>query len=553
MKVCPVCSTEYGDEVKFCPNDGQTLRAAAPASDLVGQVIADRYHVVQKLGEGGMGQVYLAEHVKMGRKSAIKVMNPSMVHDPDAVARFNREAANASRITHPNVCAVYDFGETPDGVIYLAMEYVEGEPLTAIIEREGVLPVPRAVDLFLQVAEALQAAHDLGIAHRDLKPDNIMVVRGRDGREIVKVVDFGIAKAVGGDEAGQKVTKTGLVVGTPEFMSPEQLSGDKVDGRSDLYSLALVLYQMLTGSLPFDADTVQEIMIKRLTDQPAKLNEVRPDRSYPEGLQVAMDTALARMPGERYQQVTKFAADVAAVTGRGRGATAAVPSTRHVDTEARTQVLSPGGTPARTRTSVGAQRPGRTRSLVPVMVGAVVVLGGAGAGAAWLIKGRAPAAADSSTTTIDSTNGGRPAADTGRSLAGGGTPAPPPVNTTSGGSSSGAPAGRQGGAEPAGGGGGAVALTVDPARAADALDALFMSLDERSMSAAAVRDSAMRVYNGTGVAGKDRAFAAYVTANALAALDDRSGALEWARRAVQDDPTPRAYQQLVRDLTGGPP
>ncbi|HXH63861.1 MAG TPA: serine/threonine-protein kinase, partial [Gemmatimonadales bacterium] len=198
-----------------------TLRSSAPTTDLVGQVIADRYHVVKKLGEGGMGQVYLAEHVKMGRRSAIKVMNQSMIHDPDAVARFNREAANASRITHPNVCAVYDFGETPDGVIYLAMEFIEGEPLTDLIQREGALKIHRAFNIFRQVADALTAAHDLGIVHRDLKPDNIMLAKGRDGGDIVKVVDFGIAKAMGGDDAGQKVTKTGLVVGTPEFMSPE--------------------------------------------------------------------------------------------------------------------------------------------------------------------------------------------------------------------------------------------------------------------------------------------------------------------------------------------
>src|SRR6266513_1437106 len=216
MKICPVCSTEYAADVKFCPNDGQTLRSAAPANDLVGQVVADRYHVVKKLGEGGMGQVYLAEHVKMGRRSAIKVMNHSMVHDPDAVARFNREAANASRISHPNVCAVYDFGETPEGVIYLAMEFIEGEPLTDVLEREGELPVARAGAIFLQVADALQAAHDLGIVHRDLKPDNIMLTRRKSGMDIVKVVDFGIAKAVGGRDT-QKVTKTGLVVGTPEF------------------------------------------------------------------------------------------------------------------------------------------------------------------------------------------------------------------------------------------------------------------------------------------------------------------------------------------------
>src|SRR2546428_3902068 len=169
MKICPVCSTEYADDVKFCPNDGQTLRSAAPANDLVGQVVADRYHVVKKLGEGGMGQVYLAEHVKMGRRSAIKVMNPSMVHDPDAVARFNREATNASRINHPNVCAIYDFGETQDGLIYLAMEFIEGGSLTSVIEQGAVSPV-RAATIIEQAGDALSAAHDLGIVHRDLKP-----------------------------------------------------------------------------------------------------------------------------------------------------------------------------------------------------------------------------------------------------------------------------------------------------------------------------------------------------------------------------------------------
>ena len=384
MKICPVCSTEYADDVKFCPNDGQTLRAAAPAANLVGQVVADRYHVVKKLGEGGMGQVYLAEHVKMGRRSAIKVMNPSMVHDPDAIARFNREASNASRINHPNVCAIYDFGETPDGLIYLAMEFIEGEPLTDLLAQGGALPVPRAVSIFLQVADALQAAHDLGIVHRDLKPDNVMLTHRKGGGDVVKVVDFGIAKAVGGDEAGQKVTKTGLVVGTPEFMSPEQLSGDTLDGRSDLYSLALVFYRMLSGKLPFEATTVQETMIKRLTDEPAKLADVRPDLMFPAGLQPVLDTALARTPTERYQSVAKFAADVAAVTG-GRVATAAVPQTRGADPEGKTQLLDATAGPT---TRISAKRPPaavpppKKRSLAPAMVGVVVLLA---AGGAWVV------------------------------------------------------------------------------------------------------------------------------------------------------------------------
>ncbi|MGH7753890.1 MAG: serine/threonine protein kinase, partial [Gemmatimonadales bacterium] len=183
MKVCPVCQTEFADSQRFCPNDGSALKSLSPVSDLVGSIIAERYHVIKKLGEGGMGQVYLAEHVKMGRKSAIKVMNPAMVLDPDAVARFNREASNASRINHPNVCAIYDFGETPDGIIYLAMEFIEGQSLTDLVEREGALPLGRAGLIVRQVADALQAAHDLGIVHRDLKPDNVMIMKGRDGAD----------------------------------------------------------------------------------------------------------------------------------------------------------------------------------------------------------------------------------------------------------------------------------------------------------------------------------------------------------------------------------
>ena len=309
MKTCSTCSREFPDNVKFCPHDGGTLRAKAASADLVGQVVADKFHILKKLGEGGMGAVYLGEHVKMGRKSAIKVMASSMAHDPDAVARFNREASNASKISHPNVCQIFDFGETSDGLIYLAMEFIEGQALKDLIEEEGALPAPRAAHILRQSADALQAAHDLGIVHRDIKPDNIMVVQGKDGSDIVKVVDFGIARAVGGDEAGQKVTKTGLVVGTPEYMSPEQLSGDKLDGRSDIYSLGLVLYRMLTGTLPFQADSAQETMIKRLTDDPMPLAEARSDIDFPPKLQLVLNSALARSAAERYQSAADFGRD----------------------------------------------------------------------------------------------------------------------------------------------------------------------------------------------------------------------------------------------------
>jgi serine/threonine protein kinase len=376
VKFCPVCGTEYADDIRFCQRDGQTLRASNPSGDLVGQVIADRYHITKKLGEGGMGAVYLAEHVKMGRQSAIKVMGTGMSHDPEAISRFNREAANASRINHPNVCAVYDFGETEDGTIYLAMEFVEGRTLSSLLKETGPLPLPRAVSLLRQCADGLQAAHDLGIVHRDLKPDNIMIVSPK-GREVIKVVDFGIAKA-GAGEPGQNVTKTGLVVGTPEYMSPEQLSGDKVDGRSDIYSIALVFYRMITDTLPFIADTAQETMIKRLTDEPIPLAQSRPGLSFPPALQKVMDRALARWPQDRYGSATEFAAEAArAIEGVKAIATS-------IDTEARTQVVKPADITSAKTAAIPATRvssPKPASKLSPVMMGVgVVVLSLAGGG-----------------------------------------------------------------------------------------------------------------------------------------------------------------------------
>ena len=330
LKVCPVCSTEYPANERFCPRDGTALRSQGTTTDLVGAVIAERYHVLKKLGEGGMGQVYLAEHVKMGRKSAVKVMNPGMVQNVDAISRFNREAANASRINHPNVAGIYDFGETSDGLIYLAMEFVEGQPLTEIIKQHGALPPMRASEIARQTAEGLTVAHDMGIVHRDLKPDNIMIAKGRGGADLVKVVDFGIAKAAASDE--QKVTKTGMVVGTPEYMSPEQLSGDPLDARSDIYALALVTFNMLTGALPFPGESMQETMIMRLTDDPRPLGEMKPDIAWPAELQRVMDRALARRADERYRNASEFAHDLVQAIDR-------MPATSI--TTMGTQVLSP--------------------------------------------------------------------------------------------------------------------------------------------------------------------------------------------------------------------
>ena len=373
-RICPQCSTQYEDDQRFCPLDGSALKSLSGAADLVGSVIADRYHVIRKLGEGGMGQVYLAEHVRMGRKSAVKVLHPGMVNDADAISRFNREASNASRISHPHVAAIYDFGETSDGLIYLAMEFVEGEPLTDIIER-GALPAARAANIVRQAGEALAVAHDLGIVHRDLKPDNIMIARNRDGSDCVKVVDFGIAKAA--NVEAQKVTRTGLIVGTPEYMSPEQLAGDPLDGRSDIYSLALVGFAMLTGRLPFPSETAQESMIMRLTDRPRSLAEMKPEVKWPAQLQAVMDRALARDAASRYTSAADFGHDFAAAIERMPQTVATEGGTSIINTPSMPQTaIAPTPTHITGATTAKAAQP-RPKSRVPVMIGGAAVAAGA--------------------------------------------------------------------------------------------------------------------------------------------------------------------------------
>ena len=314
FRLCLQCGNQFGVEQRNCPNDGSALQLKATDDPLVGKTIADRYLIQELLGVGGMGRVYVAEHVALGRKSAVKVINPSHANSAEAISRFNREAANASRINHPNVAQIYDFGESA-GVLYLAMEYIEGEALATTIERLGPIPAPRAAGITMQVADALAAAHQLGIVHRDLKPENIMIGRKHDGTDWVKVVDFGIAKTME-PEMGQNVTMVGVAMGTPEYMSPEQFTGEKLDHRTDIYSLALVLFMMLTGQLPFPPVTSKETLVKRLTSNPMPLAEVRPNTPWPPGLQTALDRALAPDASERYGRVLDFATDVVRASDR---------------------------------------------------------------------------------------------------------------------------------------------------------------------------------------------------------------------------------------------
>src|ERR1051325_3123991 len=266
-----------------------------------------------------MGRAYVAEHVKMNRQCAIKVMNPSLIHDTESLQRFAREASSAARILHPNVAAVFDYGEA-EKIVYLVMEFVDGESLSAILSREGALEPRRAIDIARQIADGLQAAHELGIVHRDLKPDNVIVARNKAGKEIPKVVDFGIAKALT-DSPQDALTRSGLVIGTPEYMSPEQLLGDPVDARADIYSLGCILYQMLTGEPAFAAESREQMIRRRLHEPPPHVRDVLPE--LPRRLDTLIVHMLARSPGDRLASAAdaRYAIDPAlALSGWDAGA-----------------------------------------------------------------------------------------------------------------------------------------------------------------------------------------------------------------------------------------
>lgn len=283
------------------------MSSARGEAELIGTIIADRYRITSRLGGGGMGQVYKAEHIRMKRQCAIKVLRANLSGDPEATQRFQREAENASQLSHPNVAQIYDFGEH-DGLVYLAMEFIPGESLAAMLQRQAAIHPDIAADIIAQSAAALEAAHARHLLHRDVKPDNIMLATNADGTYQVKLVDFGIARAMTSEE--QRVTRTGLVIGTPEFMSPEQIAGEELDPRSDLYALALVAFQCLTGKDAFPATSSKQNLIMRLTSRPRTLAEVRDDMPWPVSLQTVFDKALAPDPSERYSSIGVFAEEL---------------------------------------------------------------------------------------------------------------------------------------------------------------------------------------------------------------------------------------------------
>ena len=276
---------------------------------LVGRLIADRYRILAPLGRGGMGAVYRVEHVMLKKELALKFLHPELGRLDEVARRFEREAEAAARLDHPNIIAVTDFGRTPDGMLFLVMELLQGQSLTEVIRPAGAgrpLPVERALHIVRQILRALEHAHASGIVHRDLKPDNVMLI-ARDGDDdVVKLLDFGIAKitAPADGEPGQALTQAGVVFGTPEYLSPEQAMGEEADGRADLYSAGIVLYEMLTGKRPFDAPSKVAIVSMHLTQKAMPVTQAVPE--VPKWLERVVERAMAKKRDERYASAGEF-------------------------------------------------------------------------------------------------------------------------------------------------------------------------------------------------------------------------------------------------------
>ena len=308
MHICPTCKSSFSGGEQFCPRDGTPLRASLPDDPLAGRVLSGRYRLIEIIGRGGMGAVYRAHHILMDKPVAVKVLRQELASDTEAVARFHREARSASRLDHEHIIRVSDFGQTDDGLLFLIMELLDGENLAEVVRR-GPLPWRRAAAIARDVALGLSHAHEQGVIHRDLKPENIVLVRRGKSRQLVKVLDFGLAKLISHttvdgsdaepDVAVQSLTRTGVVFGTPEYMSPEQAEGRPLDPRTDLYALGVVLYQMLSGALPFTAATFLALIAKTVNEPPPPLRSHSASLHVPAELESLVLRCLAKTPDER--------------------------------------------------------------------------------------------------------------------------------------------------------------------------------------------------------------------------------------------------------------
>jgi serine/threonine protein kinase len=379
---CPSCHSQI-DPGKFCPACGTALsapaptavegqgrvsspsQAPAPADPLVGQTLGGKYRVVRLLGEGGMGCVYQGEQMlgTKARKVAIKTLHPHLSKDAKILARFEREVGTVAELEHPNTIQVYDFGKTESGILYIVMEFVHGQNLAETLEKGGAMEPARVEKIMNQVCGSLEEAHGRGIIHRDLKPDNIVLTERAGSKDFVKVLDFGIAKRSNEEDRNEtKLTQQGMVLGTPPYMSPEQFTGKPIDARSDIYSLAIMAYEMLTANLPFEANTAWEWATQHMTAQPRDIDTMPFHERIPVRMKNALRQALQKEPDNRFPTVRHFfdafsggAAANATPVDAGQPAIGAGPAAAQA--KGRTEIASPMDLPGRVPSSSYGQNP----------------------------------------------------------------------------------------------------------------------------------------------------------------------------------------------------
>ncbi|MBL9019800.1 MAG: protein kinase, partial [Myxococcales bacterium] len=316
---CPNCKAGNAEDARFCGTCGHTLSATeasnpklaaqgiGEAPSMIGKEIAGRYRIKEKLGEGGMGAVYKAEQISLKRQCAVKVLRPEVAGSQMLLRRFNAEAELVAKLSHPNIVGIYDFGQDTDGSLFIAMEFIEGKSLRTVIHHEAPLPLRRSLAIASQICASLVEAHAQGIVHRDLKPDNVMLQeRGRQ-KDVVRVLDFGIAKLRDENRQSQlAMTQAGDMLGTPQYMSPEQIRGEHIDGRTDVYALGGLLYEMVTGRLPFEAPTVMALLSKHLLEPIVPPSQRRPDLAIPPAVDALILGAMAKDVNQRPATMEQF-------------------------------------------------------------------------------------------------------------------------------------------------------------------------------------------------------------------------------------------------------
>ena len=359
---CPSCQTPVDGSQRFCPSCGTVLAPSdvQQQDPLLGQQLGGKYTVVHLLGEGGMGAVYEGEQVlgTTKRKVAVKTLHQHLSKDPKIQARFMREVGTLAALQHPNTIQVFDFGTTPDGILYIVMEFLQGKSLADTLEKEGAMLPDRAGNIIRQVCGSLEEAHASDIVHRDLKPDNIVLIERAGQKDFAKVLDFGIAKrSKEVDTQEQKLTQQGMVLGTPPYMSPEQFTGQPIDRRSDIYSLAVMAYEMLTGRLPFRANTAWEWATQHMTQPPIPIETLAEGMRAPEGMRAAIRKGLAKSPDERFQSVKEFGE---AFLAQGPAPASVVTGPQSAVARPVTEVGPPLDVQAAFRSSPGFQPPAMT-------------------------------------------------------------------------------------------------------------------------------------------------------------------------------------------------